>query len=123
MDLDKIINTYLKGWELGDGSMSLEATASTFFYDDPNTGRIFKDNFVEFVNDFKQAAVDMGAAANSTPFLEYQDIIINTETQPATAWCWWQAKGTTLQGSALIKFDSNGVLNEKIAYFSRLPDE
>jgi len=116
------IETYLKGWELGDGALSLSATAQSFCYDDPNTGRIERDQFVQFVEDFKRAAVEMGGEKNATPFLQYSDVVIKDDVLPATVWCWWQAVGTELQGCALVKVGSEGVLHEKIAYFSRLPE-
>jgi hypothetical protein len=59
---------------------------------------------------------------NVYPFLQYSDIVIEDETLAATVWCWWQAVGTELQGSALVKVGEHGVLHEKIAYFSRLPE-
>ena len=121
MSIRQIIETYLKGWELGDGALSLGATANSFCYDDPNTGRIPRDEFVAFVEDFKRAAIEMGAAENANPFLRYSDIVIKDDELPATVWCWWQAVGTELQGSALVRVGEEGVLHEKIAYFSRLP--
>ncbi len=121
MSIRQIIETYLKGWELGDGALSLGATANSFCYDDPNTGRIPRDEFVAFVEDFKRAAIEMGAAENANPFLRYSDVVIKDDELPATVWCWWQAVGTELQGSALVRVGEEGVLHEKIAYFSRLP--
>ena len=121
MSIRQIIETYLKGWELGDGALSLGATANSFCYDDPNTGRIPRDEFVAFVEDFKRAAIEMGAAENANPFLRYSDVVIKEDELPATVWCWWQAVGTELQGSALVRVGEEGVLHEKIAYFSRLP--
>jgi len=118
----QIIDTYLRGWELGDGTLSLSVTADSFYYDDPNTGSIARDDFVEFVEDFKRAAVSMGGAENANPFLQYSDIVIKDDTLPVTVWCWWQAVGTDLQGCALVKVGEQGVLHEKIAYFSRLPE-
>jgi len=120
--LPHIIDTYLKGWELGDGALSLSVTAPGFCYDDPNTGRIPRDEFVQFVEDFKSAALEMGGAVNANPFLQYTDVVIKDDKLPATVWCWWQAVGTELQGCALVKVGTEGVLHEKIAYFSRLPD-
>ncbi len=120
MKINKIIDTYLKGWKLGDGKLSLSVTAEDFYYDDPNTGRIPRDEFVEFVNDFKHAAIEMGGDKDANPFLHYSDIVIKDDESPATVWCWWQANGTPLQGSAVIKVGEHGVLNERIAYFSKL---
>jgi len=116
------IETYLKGWEFGDGALSLSVTADSFCYDDPNSGRIARDDFVEFVEDFKSAAVEMGGEPDANPFLQYSDVVIRDDELPATLWCWWQAVGTGLQGCALVKVGSEGVLHEKIAYFSRLPE-
>jgi hypothetical protein len=118
----QIIETYLKGWELGDGALSLSVTADSFCYDDPNSGRIPRDRFVEFVEDFKRAAMAMGGAEDANPFLSYSDVVIKDDELPATVWCWWQAVGTELQGSARIQVGAEGVLHEKIAYFSRLPE-
>ena len=49
-------------------------------------------------------------------------MVIKDDELPATVWCWWQAVGTELQGCALVKVGEEGVLHEKIAYFSRLPE-
>jgi len=121
MSVKQIIETYLKGWELGDGALSLSVTADSFCYDDPNSGRIARTDFVEFVEDFKRAAVEMGGAVDANPFLQYSDVVIKDDESPVTVWCWWQAVGTELQGCALVKVGEQGVLHEKIAYFSRLP--
>lgn len=121
MNIDEIISTYLKGWELGDGEMSLSVTADSFSYDDPNTGTIPKSEFVEFVNAFKADAVEMGAKENAKPFLEYTDVVVDKSGSPTIVWCWWQAVGTDLQGCANIKASEEGILHEKIAYFSKLP--
>jgi hypothetical protein len=122
VSLRQTIDTYLKGWELGDGALSLSVTADNFCYDDPNTGRIARSAFVDFVEAFKRDAVAMGGAENANPFLQYSDIVVKDDVRPATVWCWWQAIGTELQGCALIKVSEEGVLHEKIAYFSRLPE-
>ncbi|MEM7562980.1 MAG: hypothetical protein AAF353_07995 [Pseudomonadota bacterium] len=122
MSIQQVIEIYLKGWELGDGELSLSATADSFSYDDPNTGRIPREEFVQFVEDFKTAAVEMGATKNARPFLKYTDTVIQQDGKSATVWCWWHAVGTELQGSARILVGENGVLHEKIAYFSRLPE-
>jgi hypothetical protein len=122
VSVKSIIDTYLKGWELGDGALSLSVTADSFCYDDPNTGSIRRDEFVEFVEDFKRAAIAMGGAEDANPFLRYSDVVIKDDELPATVWCWWQAVGTELQGSARVQVGEEGVLHEKIAYFSRLPE-
>ncbi len=116
------LELYLEGWRLGDGELSLKAVVPDFFYDDPNTGRITHDGFVQFVEDFKSAAKELNNGKLGEPFLTYSDTAIDTSSSPHSAWCWWQATDTELQGSALIKFDDTGILSERIAYFSKLPE-
>ena len=122
MSVTQTIQTYLKGWELGDAALSFSVTAPGFYYDDPNTGRIPRNEFITFVEDFKRAAVEIGGAEGARPFLRYSDTVIKDDSLPATVWCWWRAVGTDLQGCALIKVGEEGILHEKIAYFSKLPD-
>ena len=123
MNPREAIDSYLRGWELGDGELSLGVTADGFHYDDPNTGRIERADFVQFVEDFKAAAIDMGGEPGANPFLLYSDVVIDETRRPAIAWCWWQAAGTELEGCARVLFGEDGVLHEKIAYFSRLPGD
>ena len=92
-----------------------------FHYDDPNTGRIFRDGFVEFMEAFKVDAAALNNGQLGAPFLTYTNIVVDESTAPASAWCWWQATDTDLQGAALIHFDESGVLSERIAYFSKSP--
>ena len=116
------LETYLEGWRLGDGHKSLAVTTPDFYYDDPNTGRIFKDGFVAFMEAFKADAAALNGGKLGKPFLTYTNIVIQNEIpQPAIAWCWWQATDTDLEGAALIHFNENGILSERIAYFSKLP--
>jgi len=79
----QIIETCLKCRELGDGALSLSVTADSFCYDDPNTERIPRDKFVEFVEDFKRAAIAMGGAVDANPFLRYSDVVIKDDELPA----------------------------------------
>ena len=99
MQIAEIIKTYLKGWEFGDGELSLSVTADNFYYDDPNSGRIARKDFVDFVNDFKRAAVEMGGEENAKPFLNYSDTVIKDDSLPVTVWCWHLAGRGRRQGA------------------------
>jgi hypothetical protein len=39
-----------------------------------------------------------------------------------TAWCWWKILGTDIQGSGLIKVGAEGILSERITYYTLLPN-
>ena len=49
---------------------------TAFITTTPIPGRIARDEFVKFVEDFKRAAVSMGGAENANPFLQYSDVVI-----------------------------------------------
>jgi hypothetical protein len=115
------IDTYLEGWRTGDGPKSLSVVTPDFHYDDPNTGRIYQNGLVDFMEAFKVATAALNNGQIGSPFLTYTNIVFDQGSHPAKAWCWWQATDTDLQGAALIHFDDRGVLSEKIAYFSKLP--
>ncbi|WP_420587317.1 hypothetical protein [Ruegeria sp.] len=114
------MDSYLDGWRTGDAEKSLQATSEIFFYDDPATGRVTRENFIGFVEDFKAAGAELSGGRVPSPFLQYSDLSI-CEGTPSTAWCWWCVTGTDLQGSALIRFDDRGILSERIAYFTKDP--
>jgi len=82
VNVRQIIETCLTGWELGDDALSLSVTADSFCYDDPNTRRIPRDEFVEFVEDFKRAAIAMGGTEDANPFLRYSDVVIKDDELP-----------------------------------------
>ena len=116
------IKQYLEGWRLGKPQLSLDATVKDFFYDDPNTGRIQRDDFVAFMEDFKAYGAEISGGTVPEPFLEYTDTISETNNGMTTIWCWWRVNGTDFQGSARIFANEDGVLSERIAYFSKLPE-
>tara|TARA_Y100000588_G_scaffold225973_1_gene239877 strand:- start:541 stop:906 length:366 start_codon:yes stop_codon:yes gene_type:complete len=121
MTVQDYIDLYLEGWRLGDPQRSLQACAADFYYDDPNTGRIQRHDFVEFVESFKSYGASLNNGIVPVPFLEYSDTIVDDGPSPALIWCWWRVNGTEFQGSALVKADQSGIRSERIAYFSRLP--
>lgn len=59
MNTNEFIDTYLEGWRLGGPELSLSATTQNFYYIDPNTGKIPRADFVEFMNAFKADAAKL----------------------------------------------------------------
>ena len=121
MNHQKNIDQYLEGWRIGDPSLSYSVTGEKFTYDDPNTGIIQKSEFIEFFEDFKQGVAELKGEAITSPFLNYYDTIIDRSGPIWTVWCWWHAAGSDFQGCALIKVGGEGILSEKISYYTRLP--
>ncbi|NKB63665.1 MAG: hypothetical protein GKR95_16635 [Gammaproteobacteria bacterium] len=121
MSVKDYIATYLEGWRLGNPGYSLAATAPGFYYSDPNTGKILRDDFEDFMSAFKDDAAQLCSGKLPVPFLTYSNVVIDDSETPVTIWCWWCVTGTEFQGAALIKADDTGILSEQIAYFTHLP--
>ena len=92
----ELFDKYLEGWRTGDGALSLSMTAPGFYYDDPDTGRVRREEFLQFVEDFKTAGAGMAGGQVPTPFLQYSDLTLTGEN-PSTAWCWWRVSGSSFQ--------------------------
>ena len=39
-----------------------------------------------------------------------------------TAWVWWSIPNTSIQGAGLIKVGDHGVVSERLAYYTPLPE-
>ena len=121
MGAGKKLDTYLDGWRLCQAELSLSVITSEFHHGDPNTGRINCDGFVDFMEVFKADTAALNHGLIGTAFRSYSVIVVEENTRPATAWCWWQATGTSLQRAVFIRFDVSGILSKRITYLSKLP--
>jgi hypothetical protein len=52
--------------------------------------------------------------------IEVSEIVAGEEGGVLTAWCWWSVPGTELQGGGLIKVGDDGVLSERVTYYTSL---
>ena len=99
----------------------MESLDAGFQLDDPNGGMISKSGFSEYFLGF-QAQVQSIRGQSSDPFMEVSEIITQEDENVLTAWVWWAVPGTPIQGSGLIKVGNNGVLSERLAFYTKLPD-
>ena len=56
------------------------------------------------------------------PFIELSEIVTQEEGGILTAWAWWVVPGTPIEGSGLIKVGPNGVLSERLTFYTKLPE-
>ena len=59
--------------------------------------------------------------ASAQGLLALSEVVTQESDGVLTAWCWWEATGTDLKGSGLIKVGENGVLSEVLSYYTNLP--
>ena len=122
MNTADFLGTYAEGWTNGDSDTILSATSDSFFFDDPNAGKVAKEEFQEFFAGLKEAVASIRGAGHEGPFMELSKVVTKDDGDGLTASCWWEIPGTDIQGSGLIKVANDGVVSERIAYYTKLPE-
>ena len=120
MSAHEHLERYAEGWSKGDVDVILQTVTDTYVFDDPHAGRIAKSDFREYFAELKKTVASLRGDAE-TQFMEFSEQIGTEEAGVVTAWCWWGVPGTSLEGSRIIKVWPQGVVSERIAYYTRLP--
>ena len=115
------LGTYAEGWTKGDADMILSAASESFVFDDPNSGRITKNKFAEYLSTMKATARSLLDGDLPDPFMQLSEVVTDQGSGVLTAWCWWAVPGTQIEGSGLIKVRDDGVCSEVISYYAKLP--
>ncbi len=116
------LGTYAEGWTKGDLDTILRATAEDYTLDDPNAGVIPRASLGDYLTGMKKVLTDLCGGTLPQPFLELSEVQTQESDGVLTAWVWWQAPGTDLEGSGLIKADAGGVRSEVLTYYTKLPE-
>ena len=122
MTISDFIGAYAEGWTTGDASKILSATAPGYVLDDPNAGKITRDGFAEYLQGLSATLDELRGGPPQGNFLDLSEVVVQEIEDGATIWGWWETPGTGVEGSGLIKVGPEGVLSEKIAYYTKLPD-
>jgi len=115
------LETYAEGWTKGDSATILSVASGSFVFDDPNAGKVSKGEFAEFFSGLKATVASVRGDDYEGRFMELSDVVTKEDGDGLTASCWWSIPGTDIQGSGLIKVGSDGVVSERIAYYTKLP--
>lgn len=115
------LGTYADGWTKGDGDTILKAVSDEYTFDDPNSGKITKSEFAEYLTGMKETVRSLRGGNILDPFMELSEVVTQEDQGVLTAWCWWAVPGTEIQGSGLIKVGPEGVRSEVITYYTNLP--
>ena len=122
MAADDYLNQYAEGWTKGDTQIIMGSLADSFQLDDPNAGKITKQAFSEYLSGMWQM-VEGIRGKTGDPLLEITEVVTQEEQGVLTAWVWWAVPGTPIQGSGLIKVGDQGVLSERLCFYTKLPEE
>ena len=115
------LGTYADGWNKGDLDTILKAVSVEFTFDDPNSGKITKSEFAEYLSGMKETVRSLRGGNILDSFMELAEVVTQEDQEVLTAWCWWAVPGTEIQGSGLIKVGPEGVRSEVITYYTNLP--
>jgi len=114
------IETYLQGWIRGDASLLLAQTVDSYFFDDPNHGKIARADFEDYVAEIKAEAAGFRGGRRFDTFEDLSEVVTKEEDDgTVTVWFWWAIPGTPIKGSSLIKVGQAGVLSETICYYGK----
>ncbi len=115
------LGQYAEGWTKGDVQIITGSLADSYQMDDPNAGMINKQAFAGYLAGMREM-VEGIRGKTSEPLLEITEVVTQEEQGVLTAWVWWAAPGTPIQGSGLIKVSDQGVLSERLCFYTKLPE-
>lgn len=121
MAVSDFIGAYAEGWTEGDVTKIIDATAPNYVFDDPNAGQISRSAFADYLQELSSTLDELRGGAREGNFLDLSEVVVQETEDGATVWCWWEAPGTGIGGSGLIKVGPEGVTSEKITYYTKLP--
>lgn len=103
---------YFKAWGQADAKAILATCTSDFVLDDPDAGPVTSKGLHDFVVELRKKV-----PGGKPPFVVNTDILGNEDW--STVSCWWSLPGTNICGSGLLKISDQGVMSEKVAYYTR----
>jgi hypothetical protein len=111
---------YAEGWTTGSSDKILSALADNFVLDDPNHGRVAKGEMAAYLDGMKATVSELRGGKEEVQFLALSEVLTGEEDGELTAWCWWTAPGTSIEGGGLIKVSDDGVVSERLTYYTAL---
>lgn len=111
---------YAEGWTTGNSDKIISSLADDYVLDDPNHGRVARDDMAAYLDGMKATVSELRGGKEEAQFLALSEILTGEEDGNLTAWCWWTVPGTSIEGGGLIKVSDDGVLSERLTYYTAL---
>lgn len=111
---------YAEGWTTGNSDKLLSALAENYILDDPNHGRVAKGEMVAYLDGMKALVSELRGGKEEAQLLELTEVLTGEEDGELSVWCWWAVPGTSIEGGGLIKVSDNGVVSERLTYYTAL---
>ncbi|MEE9249507.1 MAG: nuclear transport factor 2 family protein [Alphaproteobacteria bacterium] len=115
---EKIREAYRDGWREMDPEKLIATLAPGFIFDDPIVPEpITKDTIAHHMAFWNEKAKDLSVEWNYVLSDEVQE----DKDGVLMRWGWWKVTGTNLEGSRVEKVTDEGVVFERIAYYTAPP--
>lgn len=111
---------YAEGWTTGNSDKILSALADNYVLDDPNHGHVAKGDMAVYLDGMKTTVNELRGGKAEAHLLELTEVLTGEEGGVLTAWCWWTVPGTPIAGGGLIKVADDGVVSERLTYYTGL---
>ncbi len=121
MSVETHIEAFARGWNQGDLEVIMSSLAPVFSLDDPNVGQVPRKSIPEYLANLKSVVASLrDDGAVEQPLMEMSDVVIKSDELPVSVWTWWTVPGTPIGGSALVKVGEDGVISERLSYYTKL---
>jgi len=121
MSVETHIEAFARGWNQGDLEAIMSSLAPAFSLDDPNVGQVSRESVPEYLANLKSVVASLrDDGADEQPLMEMSDVVIKNDELPVSVWTWWNVPGTPIGGSALVKVGEDGVISERLSYYTKL---
>ena len=110
--------TYAEGWVNGDAETVVGALADGYVLDDPNYGRVAKHEMETYFTDLRERVCHLRGGAAVSTLMRLSDLTTKEDDELLVAWTWWEIPGTNLEGSGLMKITLEGVISERLTYYT-----
>ena len=115
------LGAYAEGWSTGNIDTILSSLADNYVLDDPNHGNVTKGEMAAYFEGMKATVKELRGGKDEDQLLALSEVLTGEEDGVLTAWCWWTAPGTSVAGGGLIKVSDDGVVSERLVYYTALP--
>ncbi len=111
---------YAEGWSTGNTDKIISALADNYVLDDPSHGRVTKGEMAAYLDGMKATVNELRGGKEEAQFLALSEVLTGEDGGDLTAWCWWTVPGTSIEGGGLIKVSDDGVVSERLTYYTAL---
>jgi len=111
---------YAEGWTTGNADKLVSALADTYVLDDPNHGRVAKADMAAYLDGMKAMVSELRGGKEEAQLIDLSEVLTGETDGMLAVWCWWTVPGTRIAGGGLIKVSDDGVVSERLTYYTAL---